>query len=214
MEKLYLTKCFQCGLEFEKRSCHQPKYKFKLSTNRTTNEFCSKTCQGKFKSNNGTISCNCGWCDKSIIRHLKEFNKSKSGLIFCNSSCAASYNNTKKRKTNRSKCEKLLFDLLNTTYPDLNLIPNGKTLLSGFECDIEILSLNLGIEWNGIVHYKPIYGEEKLQKIQSIDEKKQNIAQENNIRLIVIPDLVSTEKYVKEAFYKICQIINEIKNGS
>jgi hypothetical protein len=213
VEKYIQIKCCQCGDSFQRLYRVQrdkPLKAKRLGRNPSDNNFCSNKCYGSFIKKEHTVVANCGWCNKEVIRNSAEFNKSKSGLIFCNRSCSVSFNNTKRRKSKRSKCEKMLFDLLLEKYPDLGLIPNGKSMLDGLECDIEIQSLKLAIEWNGIVHYKPIYGEEKLQKIQSIDEKKQNLAQEKGIRLIVIPDLVSNKKYVNEAFHSICHIFDEL----
>jgi hypothetical protein len=100
--------------------------------------------------------------------------------------------------------------LLEEKYPNFEIIPNDKELLDGYEVDISIPELKLAIEWNGIVHFKPIYGKQKLQKIQSRDAEKLKIANDKNINLIVIPDLVSKEAYVKEAFYNICRIIDTL----
>ena len=92
----------------------------------------------------------------------------------------------------------------------MKLIPNDKEMLGGYEADIAIPSLKLCIEWNGIVHYEPIYGTKKLNNIQQRDTEKKQIAVKNGINLIVIPDLVSSAKYVKEAFQNIRKIIEEL----
>lgn len=83
-------------------------------------------------------------------------------------------------------------------------------MLDGYETDIAIPSLSLGIEWNGIVHFKPIYGQDRLSKIQRKDQEKQKIAQKKGISLIVIPDLVSTMARVKEAFVQVSKIIRNL----
>jgi hypothetical protein len=151
----------------------------------------------------------CAWCGKKFFKQASQIKMTKNN--FCGKSCAASYNNTQKRKSRRSKCEKLLFELLMKEFADLIILPNNKTLLNGYEVDIAIPSLNLAIEWNGIVHFKPIYGEEKLQKIITRDQEKLIIAKEKNINLIVIPDLISKKPYVEEIFLKIRTIINNLK---
>lgn len=153
----------------------------------------------------------CHQCNKDFYRIYSEIRQSKSGFFFCSSNCACSYNNTQKRKSRRSKCEILLYELLKSKFSTLDIIPNDKTMLEGLEVDIAIPSLKLAIEWNGIVHFKPIYGIDKLQKIQSIDQDKLIIAQQKDINLIVIPDLVSKDKYVKECFNKISLIIRELQ---
>jgi hypothetical protein len=95
-------------------------------------------------------------------------------------------------------------------YPELQVEANNKTMLDGYELDIAIPKLKLGIEWNGIVHFKPIYGYEKLASISERDQMKGRIAAEKEIHLVVISDLVSTEKYVRESFHKIRAFIDEL----
>ncbi len=97
----------------------------------------------------------------------------------------------------------MLFDMLQAAFPALSIIPNDKTLLDGLEVDISIPELKVGIEWNGIVHYEPIYGVQKLAKIRSLDARKQQNAVERGVLLIIVPDLVSTSAKVKEAFESI-----------
>lgn len=212
MEKYYKTKCAYCDKEFERKNCHSVKYQknlaIKRGQNRSSLEFCDGVCSGKYRTTSKEVEC--GWCNKKINKMLCELNSSKSGKVFCSSPCSASYNNTQRRKSRRSKCEILLFSLLKDRYTQLEVVPNDKILLNGLELDIAFPELKLAIEWNGIVHFKPIYGEEKLNKIKSIDARKQALAVEKGIRLIVIPDLVSNEKYVKEAFFNICKIIDEL----
>ena len=104
----------------------------------------------------------------------------------------------------------MLCELLVEEYPKLKIIPNDKNMLNGYEADIAIPEINLAIEWNGIVHYKPIYGNKKLSKIQQRDKEKLKIAEDKGIELIIVPDLVSTEKYVKEAFQNIKRIIDDL----
>jgi hypothetical protein len=142
---------------------------------------------------------------------LAEIKKSKN--LFCSQSCAASWNNRQKRKSKRSKCETLLYSLLVNEFSDLIILPNDKTMLNGLEADIAIPELKLAIEWNGIVHYKPIFGETKYQKILTNDEQKKNIALQNDINLIVIPDLVSKASYVQEVFFNIKKIILSLRDS-
>lgn len=108
--------------------------------------------------------------------------------------------------------EKALFDLLVNTFPNLEIIANDRKTLDGLEIDIFIPKLQLAIEWNGIVHFKPIFGEEKLLAVQEKDRQKLQLANEKNIRLIVIPDYRSNYSLVKEAFSKIKEIIENLSN--
>jgi hypothetical protein len=154
----------------------------------------------------------CKTCNKKITIKYSETRKSKSGYNFCSRSCAATYNNKLKKKSRRSKIEIRLFELLKKTFPCINFLPNDKTMLNGLEVDIAIPELKLAIEWNGVVHFKPIYGETKLNRIQSIDKKKLLLAQQKNINLIVISDNTSSKKQFDEAFSQIYKIIKELSS--
>lgn len=202
MSKIYKFQCAYCNKFCEKDNKQRKEYKKSRQQKR---EFCNKECLRLFNTTSLTMPC--GNCGKLVTRTKSETLSSKSGNIFCNSSCAASYNNTLKRKSRRSKCEIMLYSLLKQEFPNTKILANDKTILQGYEIDIAIPEINIGIEWNGIVHYEPIYGDKKLTEIQARDAKKKLLAQEKNIELIIIPDLVSSAKYVKEAFNNICKII-------
>lgn len=214
MNDFYETKCTNCNVVFVRHKYDNPQYKYQSSLKRnnvtwkcTGREFCSVKCKNEYQTKIGNIIKPCGWCSKEVTKYVAEYKSSKSGEIFCNRSCSASFNNTKKRKATRSKSETLLFNLLKEEFNYLNVIPNDKELLDGYEVDIAIPSIKLAIEWNGIVHFKPIYGCNKFTSIQKRDFEKQQKAIEKNINLIVIPDLVSTDTYVKESFQTIKKII-------
>lgn len=180
------------------------------NSKRYDHSFCSFECYLQFRSDAGRIKLPCTYCGKEVFRTKSQFARSKGNNVFCNKSCAASFNNTLKRKSRRSRCEKLLYDLLEEEFPDLKILPNDKTMINGYELDIAIPSLNLAIEWNGIVHFKPIYGQAKLDKIQQRDTEKQQKATDRGINLIVVPDLVSTDKRVREAFVSISKTIRQL----
>lgn len=141
----------------------------------------------------------------------KDKNKSKTGFFFCSRSCAANFNNQIRKKKRRSKIEQALFQMLKEQFPHLHIISNDREALQGLELDIYIPELKLGIEWNGIVHFKPIYGMEKLLAVQEKDRQKLEIANAKDINLIVIPDHESKYSLVKEAFSKIKEIIENIQ---
>ena len=60
---------------------------------------------------------------------------------------------------------------------------------------IYIPSIKLAFELNGIFHYEPIFGEEKLEKIKSNDQNKFLICKKNNINLCIIN--TCQQKYFK-----------------
>ena len=103
-----------------------------------------------------------------------------------------------------------LYEMLIHKYPTLKILNNDKDMLNWLEVDISIPELKLAIEWNGIVHFKPIYGESKLANIQANDKEKLLIAQNQNINLIVIPDIISKPHYVNDVFEKIIIIVDTL----
>jgi len=190
--------CEQCNKDFITRIDFKQKY-------------CSQQCKTDYDK---TLHFKkpCKNCGKIATRRFKEIKKSKTKNIFCNSSCAASYNNTLKRKSRRSKVEIMLFEMLKKEFHNLDFVANDRKMLDGLEIDIAVPSLKLGVEWNGAVHFNPIYGQTKLDRIQELDAKKQIVAKQKGINLIVIPDLVSTKAKVIEAFASVSKIIRLLTN--
>ena len=99
-------------------------------------------------------------------------------------------------------------------FPQLTFVFNGKEIIKS-ELDIYLPQLRLAIELNGIVHYEPIYGSDKFEKIKNNDQNKTIACYEQGIELAIID--TSTLKYNKESkfipFYdKIKKIINQNLN--
>ena len=180
--------CYQCGDTFYRQ---RKEIKQELTYKRGRIKYCSTECNPQIQSTKQPI--NCTNCDSEIYRTPRQIKKSNNH--FCNKSCSATYNNKHKTHgTRRSKLEKWLEEQLTQLYPDLDIHFNRKDTI-GSELDIYIPSLNLAIEINGIFHYKPIYGKDKLSKIQENDISKSNLCRDNNISLCVID--TSAQKYVK-----------------
>ena len=70
-------------------------------------------------------------------------------------------------------------------YPNLEIQFNRRDII-GRELDIFFPTLNLAVEISGIFHYKPIFGEDKLSKIQNSDALKVKLCKEHGIHLIVL----------------------------
>ena len=97
-----------------------------------------------------------------------------------------SFNNKNKRfGTRRSRFEIYVEQQLSIIYPNLIVEYNGKSAINA-ELDIYIKELSLAIEIDGIFHFKPIYGKDKLKRIQILDKKKDEICAELNIALVRI----------------------------
>jgi hypothetical protein len=185
-------KCVECDKTFykEKRVIKRTFTNY----DRNTGDFCSTRCTNFAKGNSQNVLCtNCG-CEFRLTNSGAKC--SKSGNHFCSQSCAATYNNTHKSKGSRvSKLELFLQEKLTELYPNLEILYNNKDIINS-ELDIYIPSQKLGFELNGIFHYEPIYGKEKLNQIQNNDNRKFQACLEHDIELCVID--VSQQKYFKE----------------
>ena len=149
------------------------------------NIYCSTDCRIN-ATRTQLVDTNCGECNRTLLRRITEIKASKSGYVFCNRSCAASYNNKHKTHgTRRSKMEAFLEDYITNAYPNVVMLCNNKTAI-GSELDFYFPELKFAIELNGIFHYEPIFGEDKLTKIQNNDNRKIIACYENNIELAII----------------------------
>jgi len=90
---LVKIKCAFCGKEY-----FRPKERVNEAKKYGWKQYCSKKCQIKSKMNGVKRKCGNPSCNKLVYRSLKELKKSKSGKVFCSSSCAAIFNNSSKRK--------------------------------------------------------------------------------------------------------------------
>lgn len=177
----------------------------KLLTHKQSTIYCSRKCFGEQKITKKKVLCK--QCNKEFKKVNSHIKRTKNN--FCSKSCAATYNNTHKTTgTRRSKLEKWLEEQLNILYPKLTIKYNSKEEINS-ELDIYIPSLNLAFELNGIFHYEPIYGVEKLASIQNNDNRKFQACLEQQIELVIIDN--SSMNYFKEnKAKKYLNIIQEI----
>lgn len=177
------------------------------NSNRYTNSFCSRECRDK--SFVTQVSVQCLNCEKSFTKAANQVKKYPNH--FCSRSCSATYNNkNKKYGTKRSKLETWIEGQLTSMFPSLEIHFNKSEAISS-ELDIYIPSLNVAFELNGIFHYEPIYGVDKLERIQENDQSKTKACHEAKIDLCVID--TSAQKYVKpKTSQKYLDIIVKIIN--
>lgn len=157
------------------------KYNIKKG-NIKNNRFCSDLCRNLYTKKTFEVVClNCG---KKFYKQSCEYRKSKNH--FCCQSCAAIYNNAnKKHGTRVSKLEKFIQKYIVKKYKNLTILFNDKTAIKS-ELDIYIPSLKIAFELNGIVHYKPIYGDKKYKNIINNDRLKNEKCKECGIELFTI----------------------------
>lgn len=192
-EKL-LLECYVCGNPFQKYKRYISSY-FKhgpiYHNSYNACRYCSKKCENRSRYTSQRVSCK--QCNKTFLKHPNQIKKTKNN--FCSKSCAAKYNNVHKTKGNRrSKLEIWIEQQLNILYPFLYILYNNKTTINS-EIDIYIPSLNLAFELNGIYHYEPIHGYEKLCNVQNNDKRKFQACLIKNIELCIID--TSALKYFK-----------------
>lgn len=182
-----------------------------------TQKFCSRECYSiARKTGISYTEVSCTYCTKIFKKKTALIkNQSKSGNVnhFCSISCNSRFNQANKNTgTTISKLEKWIQSKLLELYPNLDFIFNSKEAIKS-ELDIYIPSLKLAFELNGIFHYEPRFGEEKLNKIQNNDQRKFAACAESDISLCIID--TSSQKYFKESTSQqfltiITQIIDSV----
>ena len=195
-------KCEHCGEIFP---CIKKQITFERKHKKGIYRYCSRICQAKGGLKSFNLKCD--YCGKIITKKKSDLEKSKHH--FCNSQCAAKYNNTHRTYGfSRSKLEIYLEKKLKELYSNLDFKFNDRITI-GSELDILIPSLNLAFELNGIFHYEPIYGEETYNKIKIRDKNKFQMCLEHKISLCIID--TSSQKYFNErSSQKFLNIIKEI----
>lgn len=186
-------------IELECEKCHSKfeieKRKVKSSiTKYGGQKFCSKKCQSEAQRTGKTYSCK--FCQNQVYR--SEFESRSPKEIFCSRSCVAKY--YKKQglfhpKDGRSKLERWLEIQLTDLYSNLEIVYNNRKVINS-ELDIYIPLLKLAFELNGIFHYEPIFGQEKLKYTQNNDSRKFQACLDRKIELCIID--TSRETYFKE----------------
>lgn len=184
---------------------------------KNTGDFCSSNCKNLYQTTKEM--CSCKLCGKHFFKHKYIIKKTKNN--FCSQSCSGKYNSAHKTTgIRRSKLEHWLELQLTTLYPELDIKYNDKNAIKA-ELDIYFPSLKLAVELNGIFHYEPIFGLEKLADIQKRDSRKIFTCAENSIELIIIDS--SNLKYFKPKNAKkyldiissfVDERINGTKNGA
>ncbi len=199
--------CLQCGARFLKNKekvvqALNPESEVKAN-------FCSNSCGQTYQGPPSSVECR--QCGVTFLKPASQVRKSPNH--FCNRSCAAKYNNTHKSSGCRvSKLERWLQDRLVSKYPELEFHFNRKDSIEG-ELDIYIPSMRLAFELNGIFHYEPIHGTEKLSSIQENDHRKFQACLERGIELCLID--VSSMNYFKESkAHRFLEIVQNVIDQS
>ena len=173
--------------------------------------YCSKICYG---ASNVRVreTKYCKQCNKPIYLRLKEIQKHervKSKNYFCSKRCRGIHTSQNRIKGDkRSKLEYWIEDNLTKIFPGLHILYNNRQKI-GAELDIYLPHLSLAFELNGIFHYEPIFGKEKLQQIENRDRNKLHLCTKAKIDLCVI-DTSSVRYFKPKTSEKFLNIIIKI----
>lgn len=203
---MYEFTCVRCNCEFK---INREQYKQKIRQ-KTKLHFCSNKCRQGYPVKPVTSkTLSCKTCGSMVTRRLYEYKKAE--YCFCSRSCVAKhYSRHKTYGYKRSKFERHLEEYLTLHCPSLEVLYNTKHIIKD-ELDVYIPVLNLAIEINGIFHYKPIYGDQQLAKVQNVDQRKHQacITQQIDLRIIdVTPLNIFTPLGAKPYIQQIMNIIN------
>lgn len=104
-----------------------------------------------------------------------------------------------------------LYKIAKTIFHDLSVQHHYKPeWLDGLELDIFIEELKIGIEYNGIQHYKPLDhwgGQEAFKKTKERDARKAQLCKENGILLIVFKyDESIDEANIRQKLRKVLKV--------
>lgn len=202
--------CDHCGVNFTRSKlqvmdCKRPSLGSDILSwnwNDNIKDICTRKCLDSSQKSGKII--NCKECDKEIYVRNALLKQDKNR--FCSQTCSATYNNKHKTYgTRRSKLEIWLEEQLTLKYTDLEIHFNRKDAINS-ELDFYLPSLKLAFELNGIFHYEPIYGADKLLRTQNNDNRKFQACIEQGIELCIIDS--SNQKYFKtETSQKYLDII-------
>lgn len=163
-------------------------------------KYCSKECLHKAQDTRQTILCTL--CNKPLTKQKKKISKHN----FCSRQCSGKYNTAHKTHGySRSKLELWLESKLKDIFVDLDFLFNDRERVNA-ELDIYIPSLNIAFELNGIFHYEPIYGKEKLHSIQNNDTRKFQACLEQGIELCII-NTTEQNRFTEQSSKKYLDII-------
>lgn len=173
----YLVECTTCQAKIYKANCE-----ILRGQKRNNKFFCDRTCLGKQKASKKSVVC--AHCRATFWKFPNQIRKTKNN--FCSKSCAGTYNNKhKSHGIRRSKLEFYIESKLRTEFPSIGFLYNSKAVIDS-ELDIYCPKAQCAVQINGIMHYQPIYGQDKLDNTMRLDEQKREKCKELGIHLLEV----------------------------
>jgi hypothetical protein len=173
--------------------------------------FCSKSCSDKAHILRQDVECD--QCHKVFTKRHDQIGKYPHN--FCGLKCTTTYHNIHNTYVptgkHRSKMELWLENQLITDYPNQKIMFNDRLTINA-ELDIYFPNLTLAFELNGIFHYEPIHGQEKLTATQTNDHRKFAACIEKGISLCVI-DISMIKHFKPVRGLRFLKIITDIVNA-
>lgn len=84
--------------------------------------------------------------------------------------------------------ETILYYIVKKLYPNYTIKRHYRpNFLDGLELDVYVDELKIGIEYQGVQHYKPVKhwgGKDALEKVKARDKKKSELCRQNDITLV------------------------------
>lgn len=199
--------CFYCNKHFTltKYDLQKKRFACKQNNKKYYILYCSRICasrQHKIDNMQGTYLVYCEHCKKEFYKNSNQIIKTDHD--FCSQHCWAVYSNSlmKPRSARqRSKFESYAEKELRRRYKGMRISFNNRKIVAPYELDIYIPKLKVAFEINGIFHYKPIYGEDKLLHTQSKERKKRYICNKKGIKLHVI-NISRLKNFSEQEAYK------------
>ena len=125
------------------------------------------------------------------------------------------HNGNRKKMRAGSKNENLVSDILSeigykTVQRSKDYSPRRQ-----FEIDIALPEERYAIEWDGVTHFSPIYGEEHLTKVQQKDAYKDKLLLSNGWTVIRCRDTSTTSSlaFCRRSVDRILSVIDKGERG-
>lgn len=216
----------------------------KLQSQLQKRPFCNASCAGKFYAKTNPQSQSqqkgypCAYCDKIIFRKPSDLyyrgdSYGKPKQNFCSKICLGNYlyfnkigihdpNHIHELSSGggiRSQLEFHIEEKFLEYFPYISIYSNDRIICAPYELDFYIPDLKLAIEINGIHHFKPIFGQEHLDLVQSHDKYKKEVCDKENIKLLIIENLynkftetVGNDVWKEEIYWLMKELIPYCEN--